>query len=153
LSRLKVSSSALEHDRSTPAGYFLRSTQLRGSPITGFPKIKCRICPLGQGQETEHRSGRFSPGVLQHLLMAGRCTCSPGRGAPTTRRSTVQTCLVVLALLATVWSCCGDIYPIKERRRTREAKCFDDAQDELKPLAYGGGKSISIAYQDWSSSR
>jgi hypothetical protein len=31
LSRLKVSSSALEHERSTPAGgYFLISTQLRG---------------------------------------------------------------------------------------------------------------------------
>jgi hypothetical protein len=65
----------------------------------------------------------------------------------------LQARLVVLALLATAWSCCGDIYPFKERRRTRAAKCFDNPQDEFKPLAYGGGKSVSIAYQDWSSSR
>ena len=65
----------------------------------------------------------------------------------------LQARLVVLALLATAWSCCGEFYPIKQRRRTRAAKCFDDPQDEVKPLAYGGGKSVSIAYQDWSSSR
>ena len=65
----------------------------------------------------------------------------------------LQARLVVLALLATAWSCCGDIYPFKERRRTRAAKCFHNPQDEFKPLAYGGGKSVSIAYQDWSSYR
>ena len=86
--------------------------------------------------------------------MAGRCTCSPGRGAPTTRRSTVQTCLVVLALLATVWSCCGDIYPIKERRRTRAAKCFEEAKDELRSLNYGGGNHpVSVAFPSWNSGR
>jgi hypothetical protein len=66
----------------------------------------------------------------------------------------LQARLVVFALLVTAWSCCGDIYPIKQRRRMRAAKCFDDAQEELKTLAYGGGyHSVSIAYQDWSSSR
>jgi hypothetical protein len=60
----------------------------------------------------------------------------------------------MLVLLATAWCCSCDIWPIKERRRTREAKCLDDAKDELKTLAYGDGyKSVSIAYQSWSSAR
>jgi hypothetical protein len=66
----------------------------------------------------------------------------------------VQARRIMLALLATAWSCGGDVWPIKERRRTRAAKCFDDAKDELKALTYGGGyKSVSIAYQSWSSAR
>ncbi len=71
-----------------------------------------------------------------------------------TRMRQLRARLVALALLASIWSCGGDVYPIKERRRTRAAKCLDYAKEELKTLAYGGGfQSVSIAYQDWSSSR
>ena len=60
--------------------------------------------------------------------------------------------LVVLALLATACCCSGDIWPIKERRRT--AKCFANARDEFRTLGYGGGnKSVSIAYPSWASGR
>jgi hypothetical protein len=70
--------------------------------------------------------------------------------------------LFVLALLATAWSCSGDIYPLKERRRTRAAKCFDGsldadgvvAKDELRSLSYGNGNHpVSVAFPAWNSAR
>jgi hypothetical protein len=62
--------------------------------------------------------------------------------------------LFVLALLATALSCSGDIYPIKERRRTRAAKCFEEAKDELRSLNYGGGNHpVSVAFPSWNSGR
>jgi hypothetical protein len=64
----------------------------------------------------------------------------------------VQARRIMLALLATAWSCSGDVWPIKERRRT--AKCFENAKDEFRTLGYGGGnKSVSIAYPAWASGR
>ena len=67
-------------------------------------------------------------------------------------RSMGQAHLVVLALLATACRCSGDVWPIKERRRT--AKCFANARDEFRTLGYGGGnKSASIAYPSWASGR
>ena len=63
-----------------------------------------------------------------------------------------QAQLVMLALLATACCCSGDVWPIKERRRT--AKCFENAKDEFRTLGYGGGnKSVSIAYPSGASGR
>jgi hypothetical protein len=64
----------------------------------------------------------------------------------------VQARRIMLALLATACCCSGDVWPIKERRRT--AKCFENAKDEFRTLGYGGGnKSVSIAYPSWASGR
>ena len=98
-------------------------------------------------QSFENHFGLFVRQYLVRFLIY----CKHVNPAPS-RRSMGKAHLVVLALLATACCCSGDIWPIKERRRT--AKCFANARDEFRTLGYGGGnKSVSIAYPSWASGR